>query len=48
MDKFKEVRLKHIYREGNSDADQLDNKGTGGEDIFQLAIESPNIDNILT
>ena len=44
MDKFEEVRLKLIFREGKLDADLLANKGTDGDDILLIA---PKFDNIL-
>lgn len=33
MDSFEEIRIQHIYREGNKEADNLVNKGVDGEEL---------------
>ena len=43
IDKFKEVIFNHIYRKGNSEADQMANKIMDGENVLELANVLDNV-----
>ena len=44
MDKFEEVRLNHIYKEGNSEVDKVANIGANEDDKLQLVAKISNIE----
>ena len=43
MYKFEEVRINHIYKEGNSKVDQVANIGTNDNDILQFTTKKSHI-----